>query len=166
MIGESDSRKKDVLGAKKISFWGRNQYGRINSHNFDMITRSLEQRSVARCSLFEGVSAEAKTMLTSNGFAVSNSAASFCAPIKIDKLAVETLNIVGVRSRSNIDSELIAQLPALCAIGCFSVGTDMVDLSTARQLGIPVFNAPEASIKSVAELTIMQIIALDRKSVV
>lgn len=51
----------------------------------------------------------------------------------------------------------------MLAIGCFSVGTDQVDISAAERRGIPVFNAPHASTRSVAELTLGCIIALARR---
>jgi D-3-phosphoglycerate dehydrogenase len=49
------------------------------------------------------------------------------------------------------------------AIGCFSVGTSQVDLVAARAAGIPVFNAPFSNTRSVAELTIAEIVMLLRR---
>ena len=49
------------------------------------------------------------------------------------------------------------------AIGCFSVGTDQVDIAAAAQRGVPVFNAPHASTRSVAELTMGCVIGLARR---
>ena len=51
----------------------------------------------------------------------------------------------------------------MLAIGCFSVGTDQVAIRDAARRGIPVFNAPHASTRSVAELTLGGIIALARR---
>ena len=51
----------------------------------------------------------------------------------------------------------------MLAIGCFSVGTDQVAIRDAARRGIPVFNAPHASTRSVAELTIGGVIALARR---
>jgi D-3-phosphoglycerate dehydrogenase len=51
----------------------------------------------------------------------------------------------------------------MLAIGCFSVGTDQVDIAAAQRRGIPVFNAPHASTRSVAELTMGCVIALARR---
>jgi D-3-phosphoglycerate dehydrogenase / 2-oxoglutarate reductase len=50
----------------------------------------------------------------------------------------------------------------LTAIGCFCIGTDQVDLHAARRRGIPVFNAPYANTRSVAELVLAEIIMLMR----
>ena len=49
------------------------------------------------------------------------------------------------------------------AIGCFSVGTNQVDLAACRTMGIPVFNAPFSNTRSVAELTIAEIVMLLRR---
>ena len=53
----------------------------------------------------------------------------------------------------------------LIAIGCFSVGTNQVDLDAARRRGIPVFNAPFSNTRSVAELVIGEIVMLLRRIV-
>jgi D-3-phosphoglycerate dehydrogenase len=53
----------------------------------------------------------------------------------------------------------------LLVIGCFCIGTNQVDLLTAAQRGIAVFNSPFANSRSVAELVISEIIALSRQYV-
>ncbi len=67
---------------------------------------------------------------------------------------VSDAHIIGVRSRTKIRKEHFAVAKRLLAVGCFSVGTDQVDLDDARKAGVPVFNAPYSSTRSVAELTI------------
>ena len=47
-------------------------------------------------------------------------------------------------------------------IGCFCIGTNQVDLGTALELGIPVFNAPYSNTRSVAELVIAEEVLLLR----
>ena len=49
------------------------------------------------------------------------------------------------------------------AVGCFSVGTNQVDLVAARKRGIPVFNAPFSNTRSVAELVVGEIVMLLRR---
>ncbi len=51
----------------------------------------------------------------------------------------------------------------MIAIGCFSVGTNQVDIDAVRQHGIPVFNAPFSNTRSVAELVIGEIVMLLRR---
>lgn len=69
---------------------------------------------------------------------------------------------VGIRSATEVTGEIIEQAPRLTAIGCFCIGTNQVDLETAQQRGVPVFNAPFSNTRSVAELVLAEIILLMR----
>lgn len=71
-------------------------------------------------------------------------------------------HILGIRSRTELSGEILANADKLIAIGCFGIGTDQVDLEAAERCGIPVFNAPFSNTRSVAELVIGEIIALSR----
>ncbi|KPF63191.1 3-phosphoglycerate dehydrogenase [Bosea sp. AAP35] len=77
--------------------------------------------------------------------------------------AVEGVHVLGIRSRTQLTDEVFAQADRLFAVGCFSVGTNQVDLEAARSRGVPVFNAPFSNTRSVAELTIGEIVMLLRK---
>lgn len=72
---------------------------------------------------------------------------------------------VGLRSRTQLTKEVLEQSQHLTAIGCFCIGTNQVDLKTAQNLGIPVFNAPFSNTRSVAELVLAQAILLIRNVV-
>jgi D-3-phosphoglycerate dehydrogenase len=72
-------------------------------------------------------------------------------------------HVLGVRSRTKVRDEHLKHAGRMLAIGCFSVGTDQVAISDAARRGFPVFNAPHASTRSVAELTLGGIIALARR---
>ncbi len=78
--------------------------------------------------------------------------------------ALRGVHILGIRSRTHLTREMLAASNALMAVGCFSVGTNQVDLDAARKAGIPVFNAPFASTRSVAELVIGEIVMLLRRA--
>jgi D-3-phosphoglycerate dehydrogenase / 2-oxoglutarate reductase len=79
--------------------------------------------------------------------------------------AIKGVHLLGIRSRTQITPELIEAADRLIAIGCFSVGTNQVDLDAARRSGIPVFNAPFSNTRSVAELVIGEIVFLLRRIV-
>lgn len=79
--------------------------------------------------------------------------------------AIKGVHILGIRSRTQITPEVIEAADRLIAIGCFSVGTNQVDLDAARRGGIPVFNAPFSNTRSVAELVIGEIVFLLRRIV-
>ena len=77
--------------------------------------------------------------------------------------ALKGKSVVGIRSRTRLNAEALDGMRSLIAIGCFSVGTNQVDLDAARRMGIPVFNAPFSNTRSVAELTIAEIVMLYRR---
>ena len=77
--------------------------------------------------------------------------------------ALQGVHILGIRSRTRITQDILAAADRLIAIGCFSVGTNQVDLDAATRRGIPVFNAPFSNTRSVAELTLAEIVMLMRR---
>lgn len=77
--------------------------------------------------------------------------------------AIASAHIIGIRSRTQLTEEIFEAANRLIAVGCFSVGTNQVDLKAARKRGIPVFNAPFSNTRSVAELVIGEIIMLMRR---
>ncbi|MGE0629320.1 MAG: phosphoglycerate dehydrogenase, partial [Hyphomicrobiaceae bacterium] len=77
--------------------------------------------------------------------------------------ALDGVRMLGIRSRTQITADIVEATDKLIAIGCFSVGTNQVDLDAARRKGIPVFNAPFSNTRSVAELTIAEIVMLYRR---
>ena len=77
--------------------------------------------------------------------------------------AVKGVHMLGIRSRTQLTAEVLEAADRLIAVGCFSVGTNQVDLDAARELGVPVFNAPFSNTRSVAELVIGEIVMLLRR---
>jgi D-3-phosphoglycerate dehydrogenase / 2-oxoglutarate reductase len=77
--------------------------------------------------------------------------------------ALQGVHIVGIRSRTKLTEEVFEAADRLIAVGCFSVGTNQVNLNSARVRGIPVFNAPFSNTRSVAELVIGEIVMLLRR---
>ncbi len=77
--------------------------------------------------------------------------------------ALQGVHILGIRSRTQLTEAVFAAASRLIAVGCFSVGTNQVELDAARIRGIPVFNAPFSNTRSVAELVIGEIVMLLRR---
>lgn len=71
--------------------------------------------------------------------------------------------VLGIRSKTEITEKVLQANPQLLTIGAFCIGTNQIDLKTARSLGIPVFNAPHSNTRSVAELVIAEMISLCRQ---
>ncbi|WP_109124929.1 phosphoglycerate dehydrogenase [Dyella sp. C11] len=78
------------------------------------------------------------------------------------KARIAEAHIVGIRSRTQLTDEVLQQAKRLIAVGCFCIGTNQVDLGSARRAGVPVFNAPYSNTRSVAELVIAETIMLLR----
>jgi D-3-phosphoglycerate dehydrogenase len=78
------------------------------------------------------------------------------------KARIAEAHIIGLRSRTQLTAELLADAKRLMAIGCFCIGTNQVDLGAAELAGIPVFNAPYSNTRSVAELVVAQAVLLAR----
>jgi D-3-phosphoglycerate dehydrogenase len=78
------------------------------------------------------------------------------------KEALQGVHFLGIRSRTQLDSESLSAADRLAAVGCFCIGTNQVDLPAAADRGVPVFNAPFSNTRSVAELALAEAILLMR----
>jgi D-3-phosphoglycerate dehydrogenase len=68
-----------------------------------------------------------------------------------------------IRSRTNVDERVLRAKGKLKAVARAGVGLDNVDLETAKKVGIPVINSPEAPSNAVAELVLGLMLALARR---
>ena len=75
---------------------------------------------------------------------------------------IKDVHLLGIRSKTKITGNILKHANKLIAIGCYSIGTNQVDLNSAKLQGIPVFNAPFSNTRSVAELVISECIFLIR----
>ena len=111
--------------------------------------------------LLEGVSASAVESFHRAGYSQVE-LHSKSLPEDELKRRIADAHMVGIRSRTQLTAEVLAQAKRLIAIGCFCIGTNQVELNAARKLGVPVFNAPYSNTRSVAELVIAEAIMLLR----
>ena len=121
---------------------------------------SLEKTAVP-ITLTEGIADTAVNAFTQADYTNLTQLPHAPETAELKELLAET-RILGIRSRTKITAEILDAAPRLIALGCFCIGTNQVDLSAARNRGIPVFNAPFSNTRSVAELTVCAIIALLR----
>ncbi len=75
---------------------------------------------------------------------------------------VENYDALIVRSRTKVDSEVLARATRLKIVGRPGTGLDNIDLSTANARGVEVVNSPEALVEAVAEHVIGLMLALSR----
>ena len=133
-----------------------------------ILASTLPQLSLAkdkiRVLLLEGVNDSAVQMIEAAGY---SNMTRLSKALEGDALkeAIKGVHLLGIRSRTQITTDVLEAADRLIAIGCFSVGTNQVDLDAARRSGIPVFNAPFSNTRSVAELVIGEIVILLRRIV-
>ncbi|WP_126415805.1 phosphoglycerate dehydrogenase [Trueperella bialowiezensis] len=77
--------------------------------------------------------------------------------------ALDGVDMLGIRSKTNVTRRVIEASPRLAAIGAFCIGTNQIDLEAASDHGIAVFNAPYSNTRSVVELAIGELISLVRQ---
>jgi D-3-phosphoglycerate dehydrogenase len=77
---------------------------------------------------------------------------------------LQGVHVLGIRSKTQISERVLNSAPQILAIGCFCIGTDQVDIEAATRRGVAVFNAPFSNTRSVAELTIAEVVMLARRA--
>ncbi|ACA18146.1 D-isomer specific 2-hydroxyacid dehydrogenase NAD-binding [Methylobacterium sp. 4-46] len=117
-----------------------------------------------RVLLLEGINDSAVSLLNAAGYTNVTRLAKALDPADLRE-ALRGTHLLGIRSRTQLDEGAFEAADRLIAVGCFSVGTNQVDLQAARRRGIPVFNAPFSNTRSVAELVIGEIVMLLRRIV-
>jgi D-3-phosphoglycerate dehydrogenase / 2-oxoglutarate reductase len=111
--------------------------------------------------LLEGIHENAERCFKENGYTDIECYKEALSDKTLEEKLLKA-HIVGIRSRTEIRSSMLIKSPRLIAVGCFSIGTNQVDLHDAKMMGIPVFNAPFSNTRSVAELVIAECIMLMR----
>jgi D-3-phosphoglycerate dehydrogenase len=118
-------------------------------------------KSKIKVLLLEGVHENAVRYFKENGYSDIERFKEALSEDELEEKLLQT-HIVGIRSRTELRKSLLDKAPKLIAIGCFSIGTNQVDIMDAKMMGIPVFNAPFSNTRSVAELVIAECIMLMR----
>lgn len=110
--------------------------------------------------LLENIHPRAVELLDGLGFTVEHHKKAYTGAELIE--VARDAHLLGIRSKTSLTREFFAAAPRLWGVGCFCIGTNQVDLAAAAERGIAVFNAPFSNTRSVAEITIAEIIALQR----
>jgi D-3-phosphoglycerate dehydrogenase len=114
-----------------------------------------------RVLLLENVHPSAQEVFRAEGFQVEACAGAFGEDALAEK--VRDVHVLGIRSRSRVTRRVLSEARRMLTLGTFCIGTNQVALESASEHGVPVFNAPFSSTRSVAELVIAEIIALSRR---
>lgn len=121
---------------------------------------SLEKHKI-RIVLLEGIHQRAIETFARSGYTRVECVPSALAGDAL-RAAIADAHFVGIRSGTMLTAEVLAAASKLVGIGAFCIGTNQIDLDASMMRGIPVFNAPFANTRSVAELVIAEIILLMR----
>ncbi len=122
---------------------------------------TIESDTPIKVLLLENVHSTGEALLKDCGFEIERMAG---APAESDLIEqLHDVHLLGIRSKTQITEDVLRHAPNLLGIGCFCIGTNQVNLDAACHRGVAVFNAPFSSTRSVAELTLAEIIALHRR---
>ncbi len=111
--------------------------------------------------LLENIHPLATTIFKDAGIDVETRPGALDEPELIE--ALEGVDLVGIRSKTEVTDRVLSARPELTAIGAFCIGTNQIDLDAASRHGIATFNAPFSNTRSVVELAIADIIAMARR---
>jgi D-3-phosphoglycerate dehydrogenase len=125
-----------------------------------MAQQSLEKSKI-KFLLLEGIHPSAVATLKQAGYSNIEEHPKALPTAEL-KAAIADAHFVGLRSRTQLNQEVLAEARKLVAVGCFCIGTNQVDLEAATRRGVAVFNAPFSNTRSVAELVLAEAILLLR----
>jgi D-3-phosphoglycerate dehydrogenase len=123
--------------------------------------RTSLDKSKIKVVLLEGIHQSAIDSFRSDGYTNIELHTGALSGAKLHE-AVRDAYFLGIRSNTHLKAELFHNAPRLIGVGCFCIGTNQVDLGSAEERGIPVFNAPFSNTRSVAELVLAEIVLLMR----
>jgi len=114
-----------------------------------------------RALLLENLSPRATEILEAAGVSVENHGGA----MDEDELiaALDGVELLGIRSKTQLTERVLHAAPSLIAVGAFSIGTNQIDLATAARLGVAAFNAPFSNTRSVVEMAVSEMISLTRR---
>ena len=119
-------------------------------------------RNKIKILLLENISDSAVAELEQSGYAEIKRLKGALGEADLSE-EIKGVHILGIRSKTQVTEKVLENADKLLAIGAFCIGTNQVDLASARKKGIAVFNAPYSNTRSVAELVIGLCVMLIRK---
>ncbi len=114
-----------------------------------------------RALLVEAIHPDATGLLQAAGWSVET--ADRALPDHELAGRLEGVQLLGIRSQTQLSEAIFDKCPELVAVGAFCIGTNQIDLPAAAERGVAVFNAPFSNTRSVVELVVAEIIGLTRR---
>jgi len=110
--------------------------------------------------LLENVHPVAEARLREEGFNVETVGKALSEDELCER--IRDVSVLGIRSKTQVTRRVLDHANRLMVIGAFCIGTNQIDLKTATEKGIAVFNAPFSNTRSVVELAVAEMIMLIR----
>ncbi|HMQ69081.1 MAG TPA: phosphoglycerate dehydrogenase [Ignavibacteria bacterium] len=172
--GYTDYELKKAGIAHKFFAFTENIDREIVSAKADHITPSMDEflfinklpmsisypKNRIKVLLLENIHSDAMDIFKKEGYQIETAAKSLNKKELLEK--IKDVSILGIRSKTHIDEEIIQKAGRLISIGAFCIGTNQIDLNSALTKGIAVFNAPFSNTRSVVELALAEMIILMR----
>lgn len=130
-------------------------------HEFDLPGKFSYPKSKIKVLLLENIHENAVTSFLQEGYKIETEKKAMSESELISRIA--DVSILGIRSKTQITKNVLEKAKKLLSIGAFCIGTNNIDLKTAAEKGVIVFNAPYSATRSVCELVIGEMIMLARQ---
>jgi D-3-phosphoglycerate dehydrogenase / 2-oxoglutarate reductase len=117
-------------------------------------------KSAIKILLLENIHAAAADEFAAEGFQVETIKGAL--PEAELAAKIRDVHVLGIRSKTQVTARVLDEARRLLAVGAFCIGTNQIDLRHANRRGAPVFNAPFANTRSVAEMIIAEVVMLSR----
>lgn len=125
-------------------------------------TQTSYPRSKIKILLLENISDSAVEELNQSGYAEIKRLSGALGEADLIR-EIKGVHILGIRSKTRVTETVLEKADKLLAIGAFCIGVNQIDLKSATQKGVAVFNAPYSNTRSVAELVIGLCVMLIRR---
>ncbi|WP_343486033.1 phosphoglycerate dehydrogenase [Allomuricauda sp. d1] len=172
--GYSDYVMREAGIADKFFAYTENVHREKAANNADHVAPNLDEflfvndlprkisypKNRIKILLLENVHYDAFENLSEDGFSVELVKHSIPEEELLEK--IKGVHVLGIRSKTQVTQKVLEAANKLLVVGAFCIGTTQIDLKTAKQRGVVVFNAPYSNTRSVVELAIGQIIMLMR----
>jgi D-3-phosphoglycerate dehydrogenase len=117
-------------------------------------------KSEIKVLLLENIHPSALELFDAEGFQVERVSGALKESELVER--IRDVHVLGIRSKTHVTAKVLDEARRLLTLGCFCIGTNQVALAHANKRGTPVFNAPFSNTRSVAEMTLSEVIALSR----
>ncbi|MEZ4400452.1 MAG: phosphoglycerate dehydrogenase [Kofleriaceae bacterium] len=111
--------------------------------------------------LLENVHASADELFGAEGFKIERVRGALGEAELRER--IRDVHVLGLRSKTRVTPAVLAEARRLLAVGAFCIGTNQIACDAAALAGVPVFNAPFANTRSVAELVLAEVVFLARQ---